>query len=39
MIETKYIGIVDGLDTWEVYKDGVLIGSNQSAPTDSITPA
>ena len=38
MIETKYIGIVDGLKTWEVYKDGVLIGLNQSAP-DTITEA
>jgi len=32
MVETTYIGIVDGLETWEVYKDGVLIGLNQSAP-------
>lgn len=35
MIETKYIGIVDGLETWEVYKDGVLIGTNQSALEDN----
>ena len=34
MNEIKYIGIVDGLDTWEVYQDGELIGLNQSAPID-----
>jgi hypothetical protein len=32
MITTKYIGIVDGLETYEVYLDGVLIGTNQSMP-------
>lgn len=31
MIENKYIGIIEGLKTWEVYKDGELIGINQSA--------
>jgi hypothetical protein len=36
LITNKYIGIVDGLDTWEVYLDGELIGTNQSAP-DTIT--
>jgi len=30
MIETKYIGLVDGLETYEVYLDGLLIGTNQS---------
>jgi hypothetical protein len=38
MTETKYIGIVDGMATWEVYQDGELIGLNQSAP-DTITEA
>lgn len=32
MIETKYIGIVEGFNTWEVYLDKELIGINQSAP-------
>ena len=31
MTELKYIGIVDGLKTWEVYLDGKLIGLNQTA--------
>jgi hypothetical protein len=30
MITTKYIGVIDGLETYEVYLDGVLIGTNQS---------
>jgi hypothetical protein len=34
MTETKYLGIVDGLETWEVYQDGELIGINQSAPKE-----
>ena len=38
MIETKYVGIIQGLETWEVYKDGELIGINQSAPTEEQTP-
>jgi len=36
MIETIHIGIVDGFDTWEVYKDGVLIGFNQSEVSENI---
>jgi hypothetical protein len=31
MTITKYIGVIDGLHTWEVYLDGELIGTNQSA--------
>ena len=34
MIDIKYIGVIDGLDTWEVYKDGNLIGTNQSTPKE-----
>jgi hypothetical protein len=38
---TRHIGIVDGLDTWEVLNDdGVVVGLNQSIPAavpDSIT--
>jgi hypothetical protein len=30
MIITKYVGVIDGLETYEVYLDGVLIGTNQS---------
>jgi hypothetical protein len=30
MSELKYIGIIDGLETWEVYLDGELIGLNQT---------
>jgi len=36
MTITKYIGVIDGLHTWEVYLDGELIGLNQSVP-DTIT--
>jgi len=31
MIETKYIGNINGMETWEVYQDGEFIGINQSA--------
>jgi hypothetical protein len=34
MIETKYIGLIDGMHTWEVYQDEKLIGINQSAPDE-----
>jgi len=34
MIETKYVGIVDGLETWEVYLDNELIGLNQKSPDE-----
>ena len=34
MNEIKYIGVINGLDTWEVYQDGELIGLNQSTPID-----
>jgi hypothetical protein len=32
MTETKYVGVIEGVDTWEVYQDGKLIGFNQSEP-------
>jgi hypothetical protein len=35
MIETKYIGQINGVDTWEVYLEGQLIGINQSAPEET----
>jgi len=35
MVETKYVGIVNGLETWEVYLDGELIGINQSASEET----
>jgi hypothetical protein len=35
MIETKYVGIIQGFDTWEVYLDGELIGINQSVSKES----
>jgi len=31
MSEVRYIGVIDGFDTWEVYQDEKLIGFNQSA--------
>lgn len=34
MIESKYIGVIDGFETWEVYLDGALIGTNQSWPSN-----
>jgi hypothetical protein len=34
MITTKYIGVIDGLETYEVYADGLLIGTNQSMPDE-----
>jgi hypothetical protein len=41
MSKTEYIGIVDGLKTWNVYSDeGELVGTNQSAPVavpDTVT--
>lgn len=38
MTDIKYIGIVNGFETWEVYQDGELIGFNQKEP-DTITEA
>ena len=35
MTEIKHIGIVNGLDTWEVYQDGKLIGFNQKEPEET----
>jgi len=35
MVETKYVGIVNGLETWEVYLDGEFIGINQSASEET----
>jgi hypothetical protein len=35
MTELKYIGIIEGMDTWEVYQDKVLIGLNQSQPQEN----
>jgi hypothetical protein len=33
MTRTEYIGVVDGLQTWNVYdNDGALVGTNQSVP-------
>lgn len=34
---TTYVGVVDGLDTWEVRDaaTGELVGINQSVPPDS----
>lgn len=36
MIRTKYIGLVDGLETYEVTdtETGEVIGYNQSVPTE-----
>jgi len=34
MSELKYLGVIEGLDTWEVYQDGKLIGLNQSEPNE-----
>ena len=32
-MNTVYVGIVDGLETWNVFNDeGILVGTNQSAP-------
>ena len=40
-MKTEYIGIVDGMKTWNVYDDsGFCVGQNQSAPVaapDSVT--
>ena len=35
MATNKYIGVIDGLHTWEVYLDGELIGTNQSAEEET----
>ena len=35
MTETKYIGKINGIDTWEVYQDEELIGINQSASEET----
>jgi hypothetical protein len=35
MTETKYIGNINGFDTWEVWKDGKLIGFNQKEPEET----
>lgn len=32
MTELKYIGLIEGYETWEVYLDGELIGLNQVFP-------
>jgi hypothetical protein len=29
MITTIYIGVINGMKTWEVFLDGELIGTNQ----------
>lgn len=34
MTDIKYIGVINGLDTWEVYQDGKLIGFNQKEPEE-----
>ena len=40
-MKTEYVGIVDGMKTWNVYDDdGFCVGQNQSAPVaapDSVT--
>lgn len=33
-ITTTFVGVLNGMNVWEVYKDGVLIGTNVSAPPD-----
>jgi hypothetical protein len=35
MSELKYLGVIEGMDTWEVYQEGVLIGLNQSEPKEA----
>lgn len=40
MNTTAYIGLIDGLHTWEVIdENGTVIGRNQSAPEDATIPA
>jgi len=34
MVELKYLGVINGLDTWEVYQNGILVGLNQSEPDE-----
>jgi hypothetical protein len=34
MSDIIYVGVVNGLDTWEVYQDGKLIGFNQKEPEE-----
>ena len=34
-ITTEYVGVIDGMNVWNVYKDGALIGTNRSAPDDA----
>ena len=36
MITTTYIGVIDGMKTWEVYLDGVLIGTNQTVDEENL---
>jgi len=35
MITTIFIGVIDGMKTWEVFLDGVLIGTNQTTDEDN----